>query len=431
MLLYFKVKNSRSFEDEAELSMIASEADKNATNSIYNEKYNINILKTALIYGANASGKSNLLKAFYDAVHIILNSFKYTKNRKKQLRYFPNKTNYKNINQPTFYIFGFLIDNIQYEYSFSNTAEHIESERLIKFSLNEKEEEIIHFERNFNLEKQLFKAFHDKRIDTPPPSDITEENLFLFLENKITTQNAHNVAPFLKKENLFLSVAAQLADNELYKIPLIDKIWNFFDSNIGISLFTPTLNDTHSFLNVILEDNNKKNTLLNFLQKADFTIKDINSEVTIDEKGKRGFKIYSYHYIINKNEKKELIKYDFFEDESLGTIQFISLLGFLSDDVQNNKILIIDELGNRMHTHLTEYLLEIFQEKNYQLIFTTHDVKLMNSNQISNDQKWIVDRSEIGNSKLYSLSDFDIDKDKMIDNVYLDGLFGGIPNIKR
>lgn len=75
--------------------------------------------------------------------------------------------------------------------------------------------------------------------------------------------------------------------------------------------------------------------------------------------------------------------------------------------------------------------MSVFQQRNSQLIFTTHDVKLMNNQNISNDQKWIVDKDEIGNSKIYPLSNYDIDDDKMIDNVYLDGFLGGIPSIKN
>ena len=341
---------------------------------------------------------------------MIRKSQEYTKNQKdKQLKYYPNKTKKYNLEQPTFYTFGFLLNNTHFEYSYSNTGERIETEILIENPNNN--DEIIHFNRIYIEKKGEYiwtkksKIFGDK---------------FQFLE------------PFVKKENLFLSVASQLSDNIKFKISLADEILDFFNNKISssINILTPGSSEIDYAIISIYKDKNKKKQLLDLLKKADFTIKDIVFKPILNKKGENHFEIYTLHEILDKNTKQGLIEYDLFNEESVGTLQFIAWVGYLFT-VAENRIFIIDEFGNHMHPHLTEYLLKIFQDSNCQLIFTTHNVKLMNSKYLTNDQKWIVNRDKIGNSKIYSISDYDIDEDKMLDNVYLDGLLGGIPNIQK
>lgn len=320
MLLYFKVSNSRSFEKEAELSMISTEVDESSTNSIYNKKYNINILKFASIFGANASGKSNLLKALAEATIMIQESHTYSKNKTNQLKYFPNKTNLKNLNEPTFYKIGFLINNNHFEYSFSNTSERIEKETLIEFKENETE--IIHFNRVY----------------------IKKKNRYIWTEmSKPFKDKFHFIDPFIKKENLFLSVVSQLSENKEYKIQIADDIYSFLDERIkgDIELKKLWKNEIYLVLTQILKTKQKEK-LLKLLEQADFTIKDIIREKKI---GNESFKFYTFHSIENED-KKELIKYNL-EEESTGTLQFIAWVGYLL--FTENKILIIDELDNHMH----------------------------------------------------------------------------------
>jgi len=415
MILYFKVTNSRSFAKEAVLSMIASE-NYPEKYSYKIENFDIKILKTSLFYGANASGKSNLLKALADAYNIIINSHTYSKNanitedNSLSLKYSPNKNDILNTTKPTSYTFGFYINNRVFEYFFSNDAERIYSESLIEKI--EEGIEIVHFVRTYN--KKLNEYVY------PKFSDEFKEKIEYLL-------------PFTKKENLFLSVSAQLSEDVKYRIVTADIILNFLKRKLhfSINLFSPGKSDIKPALELIRENKKLKRLFLELLEKADFSIVDIKFKPVKDENNKTKYIVKTYHKSLNENKEQVLIEYDLFEEESVGTLQYISWLGFWILASVDKKTLIIDEFGNSMHPLLSEYLVNLFQKNEGQLIFSTHDVKLMNCKNIKHEQIWIVKKDELSNSYINSLSEFNIDTDKMTDNVYLDGILNGVPNLKE
>ncbi len=139
MLLYFKIKNSRSFSETATLSMIADDTIDRLPQNIINANSK-HILKTAVIYGANASGKSNLLKAFADGCIIVQNgiSLERKQSTKNNTLYLPNKNHETNKSLPTCYTYGLLIDDIRYEYYFSNDASRIVEEKLLCYEEGKK-----------------------------------------------------------------------------------------------------------------------------------------------------------------------------------------------------------------------------------------------------------------------------------------------------
>jgi hypothetical protein len=411
MLLYFKVANSRSFAKEAVFSMVASNDYSNDYSHQINTP-NIKVLKTSLLYGANASGKSNLLKAIADSVLMIRNSHKYSKNETEDsvyaLKFYPNKNESVNINKPTSYTFGIFINNKIFEYSFSNTAERIVNESLIEKSNNKNE--IVHFIRVY----------------------YKNNNQYFYPQLSQEFKNKFDVLiPFTKKENLFLSISAQLSEEPQYKIETADLIWNFFKNKLHyiINHSAPQKNEIKSVLNFIRTNAPQKHQFLEVLKQADFSIVDIKFNSFIDENGKRDFKIKTIHKGINGKQESVLVEYDLFDEESVGILQFIYWWGHLVLASAQNRTLIIDEFGNSMHPMLSEFLLHLFQSKHGQLIFSTHDVKLMNSKYIKPEQIWIMKKDSLSNSSIFPLSDFDIENDKMVDNVYLDGLFKGVPNI--
>lgn len=415
MILYFKVSNSRSFANEATLSMIAT-ADYPSEYSYIIEPYNIKVLKTSLIYGANASGKSNILKALADAVSIILESHMYSKkigegeilSEKITWKYFPNKNELTKKNEPSTYIIGFLIGERIYEYSFSNDKERILYESLTEKHING--DETIHFIRFYNRK-------NDK---------------YFFPElSKVYAEKFETLIPFTKKENLFLSISAQLSEEDEYRISISDMIYDFFMNKVqfSINLSAPGKGQTEFALELIRRNPKLKSVFLDLLKNADFSIIDIKFRAIVDENGQSKFLVKTVHKGLNKQGNTVNVEYDLFKEESVGTQQFISWLGYWILASTENKTLFIDEFGNSMHPMLTEFLLGLFQRNKGQLIFSTHDVKLMNSKFIKPEQIWIIKKNELANSSIYSLSDFNIDEDKMIDNIYLDGLFKGVPNL--
>jgi len=321
-----------------------------------------------------------------------------------------NKNELLNTKKPTSYTFGVFINNRIFEYTFSINKERISNESLIEKTT--KDREIVHFVRTYN--KKLNEYVY------PKFSDEFKEKIEYLL-------------PFTKKENLFLSVSAQLSEDVKYRIVTADIILNFLKRKLhfSINLFSPGKSDIKPALELIRENKKLKRLFLELLEKADFSIVDIKFKPVKDENNKTKYIVKTYHKSLNENKEQVLIEYDLFEEESVGTLQYISWLGFWILASVDKKTLIIDEFGNSMHPLLSEYLVNLFQKNEGQLIFSTHDVKLMNCKNIKHEQIWIVKKDELSNSYINSLSEFNIDTDKMTDNVYLDGILNGVPNLKE
>jgi len=169
------------------------------------------------------------------------------------------------------------------------------------------------------------------------------------------------------------------------------------------------------------------------LAKTDFVIHGFDIKTLQSENGKPKLLAKTYHEGIDVNGEKMKVAYDFITEESTGTQQFIAWLAPWLLTLSGNKVLIVDELGNSMHPLLSEYLIDLFHKHsgNAQLIFTIHDVKLMDRNKMRDDQMWIVNRDNQGNSTIEPLSNYVIDDDKQLDNAYLQGVFDGIPHIDK
>lgn len=426
MLLYFKIKNSRSFDEKGiHFSLLATETCKDAEGNenlpehlIALPKYNVNVLKTAAICGANASGKSNVIKCLFDMRRIINYSFtgqfyqdeqlqnfltdefsERILGKKSVLPYYPNKNDRKNIGKPTTYTLGLLIENTHFEYSFSYNHERILTEYLLEYPDNETE--ISHFYREYNEKTNKY----------------TYKKLSAIFEKKDVQQS------ITKGSSLFLSAIHQFAENDTYKIDLVEKIFSAMQkikitpdggADLGISLY-------------YLQKEDLLDKLKTALQNADFLLSNI--EPTFEEK--KGIfdvelkKITSFHKDVDFN---------FVIEESDGTKAFVAWFGYIWSFLDKGETLFIDEFGTYMHPLLTRYFINLYYEKNpnnAQLIITTHDIKLMDRRYTRDDQVFLMERSDEGNSELKRLSDYEIDdKYVILDNLYLQGAFGAIPNIK-
>ena len=409
MLLYFKTANSRSYQEEVEFSMIAADyGNKQLNHTIFIEKYGISLLKTSVIYGANAAGKSNLLKAISDGVQLVLNSVK--NNKGDSLPHFYNKNHLLNQSKPTLYVFGLLINNTHFEYSFSHNVERIFEEKLIEFLQNQ---EITHFQRRYN-----------PKMDKYDWGELSHK-----FQNEASKMLKEVI---VKKNNLFLSASANLPEDSHFKLPIAEQIYDWFKNHIRTIVNTPNRINYEQALALIKEDKKAEAFFLDILEKTDFAIHGFNIKTLANEKGEPKLLAKTYHNGIDINGDKIKVAYDFITEESTGTQQLIAWLAPWLLTLSGNKVLIIDELGNSMHPLLSEYLIDLFHKKseNAQLIFTIHDVKLMDRNKMRDDQMWLVHRNNQGNSTIEPLSNYVIDDDKQLDNAYLQGVFGGIPHIK-
>ncbi|MFA6258435.1 MAG: ATP-binding protein [Candidatus Paceibacterota bacterium] len=410
-LIEFSLENFKVFKNKATFSMFARKDDKHTF-----ETNGENLLKTSLIYGPNATGKSSILDAFFLIKRMIQLSANIPENQENtKLQYIPflgtkNNNNLPIVFEVTFSLMG-IHDGI-YRYEFSFLQDHIVSEKLVGISSKDKED--IFFSRNGQNIK-VEKDFKDMKD----------------LLNKV------------RKESLFLSVSAQL--NNSFALDIL----NAFNSIIVVSGIHPM--GPKSTIKKIKEDEIYKEKFLNLLKVADFCVTRINTKeidtqqmdfkldagkMTVEPpKTIKNDVLLLGHPIYDENNKAvDVFELDLFQ-ESSGTLKFSMNLGPVIDALEGGKILFIDEFDNSLHPLLTKLIIDLFESQetnknNAQLIVTTHDVSLLSYREdFIKDQFWFTEKDEFGSAKLFSLGEFNIRNDTEYAKKYLEGRFGALPFI--
>ena len=413
MLVEFSVKNFLSFKDKVTLSMEKGNGDENLDNIISNN--NIDLLKTAAIYGANASGKSNILKALTCAILMVRNS---------NLIQVGGKWNFikpflfdeVSKEKPSEFEFIFIVNNVKYRYFFSVD--------------------------NNKVYDEILDAYYSQK-----PTNIftrTNTNNYEFNndKNKLETLSTNNT-----ENKLFLATATT---------------WNYEKTKDAYLWFASTIDTYNSFDNIADKDlmdysngeENLKEFALKLLREADILIKDITvdyEEKEIDstmvdmlvpplaragEKVKvKNVNIELEHEVIDDSNKKYTYKLNFTE-ESSGTRVLFAFAPFLKRAFEKTKVILVDELERSMHPALVEFIVKLFNNKeinkaNSQLIFTTHATNLLNLELLRRDQIWFTEKNpENGVSDLYPLDSFSVRKDENIQKGYVNGRYGAIPFIR-
>ena len=422
MILQFSIKNYRAFREKAVLSLIASNYDKDTReneNIALNEKFGLRLLKNAVIYGANASGKSKLLDAFGFMRHYVVNSSK--EGQKGDLiDVHPFKLNSSTEKEPSEFEIIFIHKDILYRYGFEATKNKVISEWLY-YKPKTKEIELFYREGN--------------KFDTHSRS---------FGKGKTVIKEG-----LVRDNALLLSVAAQF--NDKTSINVLD----WFKRLKTLS----GLNESgyQGYTMSKTEDPIHKAKILDLLKAADLGIKDIQlQKLEIDKLPKDLPKEVREKIIREMNdEKSELIsdvltshkKYDINgrfidnvnfsldDDESSGTRKFFALTGPILDVIENGYTLIIDDLDSKLHPNLVCKIVSLFNSnelnpKNAQLIFNTHDTNLLSTGLFRRDQIWFTDKNKFGEAKLYSLADFksdEVKKNESFEENYIRGKYGAVP----
>lgn len=436
MLIRFTVSNFCSFKDEAELSMIPSMERSHKCQVFRTEKSNtINLLRGAVIYGSNASGKSNLVKAISYAKNLITKGK--SANKKLDLQQF--KLDNDTRKMPTRFEFEIQCNNTMYAYGFELFNTHVHEEWL--YILKKTKEELI-FERKHDVEDKF--QFGDSLLKL---SD-DEQQVLKF------------VAKGTRANQLFLS---ETIDRNLNNF---SDIYRWFDRSLKI--MSPN-SKVHGIEFKISEDSTFKDYLSKVLELADTGIKEIRTEkVSLDqfsgvfqniieriqedmdddqaafiaepESGKRivlrkqdgEFLAYKLSTTHRCDKGGPDISFDL-DEESDGTRRLIELTPALYEMAHSDEssVHIIDEIDRSMHPHLTRMLVRehLESEKNSksQLIVTTHETSLLDVSLIRRDEIWFIQKTETGSSKLYSLNNFQPRYDKDIRKDYLLGRYGAIP----
>lgn len=432
MLLYFKVKNFRSFRDEVILDMEAARLSDHTDCLLQHGKHNY--LPSAAIYGKNGGGKSNLIRAMWLAVQFICNAQK-TQTERATVPVSPFSLNDYSAKEATAFEFGYVLDGVKFVYGFSATQECIVTEYL-KTWPNGREKLI------FDRKNQIF-AF-------PKDSERLRKELI-----------REAVAP----NQLFFAISCTMN----YK-PCIDAMRWFRECIV----FSRDYTDINKNLIEYSENEAMLQAIVSAARTADIGIQDIKFEVdnqeidptTTDEdvpENMRGMvkmlrefievlrkngneaeiqlnagklKSTTYHIGMDAEDKSGYYPLTLSE-ESDGTRRLMTLAPDIEKTLANGGVLVVDELDREMHLMLVEYVLSRYQQKNSnqknaQLIFTTHETALLNQELLRRDQIYFVDKSRAnGVSTLYSLVEFNVRNDMNILKAYLLGKFGAVPEIEE
>lgn len=423
MLIQFSVKNYKTFAEEAKLSLIANH-DKSTRfedNVFHVPQFDLHLLKSAVIYGANASGKTKLVEAFGFMRNFILNSTDLQSKDTIPVAPFSLNTE-KEKNSSSFEII-FIHEKIMYRYGFEVTKEKVMAEWLYQRPKT-KEVELFYREgQDFEIHPTKFKVqdLIDKDRIKPntlllskadAENDKIAKKVFEWVYNTLNIMFAlEQEAPF------YVQVLNLLKDPDLRKqtIELLKL------ADIGIDdLYLHSI-DTKKEIEDI-KDEDEKNLIisnLNILEK---------NKMVLDTN------LYSVHKKYNANRQQvDYELFNFYTEESSGTRKFLVVIILILFVIKKGSIFIIDELDAKLHPNLVHKIVEIFNSKeknprNAQLIFNTHDTNLLSCGLFRRDQIWFTEKDRYGAASLYSLADFKaIRKEENFEKNYIEGKYGAIP----
>jgi AAA15 family ATPase/GTPase len=387
MLLEFSVGNYNSFKEISTLSLVASKRQELSDNNVFDVNKNIKALKSAVIYGANASGKSNFFSAMYFMLDFIKNSYIKT-NIDEHIKVATFLLSSTTFNAPSYFEIIFCIGKIIYRYGFEATKTSVIREWL--------------FEQGSPNEKQIF-----------------------FRENKnisccdVLLEKIKGISVEMKSNALYLSALYSYGIFIAKKIiKYLDESFIFVDDSIKSNNESLSKNFNNS------EELNKQ--LLTFLRATDLNIKSF-------KEGKEVFLNYNVY-----NDKREIvgeIAMSLDNLESKGTKKLFVIVKFIISALLNGKTIIIDEFNNSLHPAVISLVLQSFNSSdinklNSQIIVGTHDTISMNNKLLRMDQIWFVKKNRYGESELFSLDEFeDVKCEHCFEKNYLLGKYGGIPSV--
>ena len=399
MLLRFRFANFRSFRDEQELSFIASNLNDSDEGIFRPDAIPEGVLPAAAIYGANASGKSNVLKALAFMQRAVTDSHRlWEPEGDIPIEAFAGD-NFRE--KPSEFEADFLSDGIRHQYGFSLNSRKILNEWLIVYP---------------NGHKQTwFKREYGERM---------------VFSQKLAGPN-RSVEELTRPNSLFLSCAAQNSHKALSGVHgWFAKTVDIIDEDIKsrLSFTIKVLRDMPEFAlqaKIILE-------------QADVGIHDFEIK-KIPESG-RIININQFTLAATSSDRLSLIHHMggdrvavSIKDESRGTVALLGLLAPLIVALETGYLLYVDELDASLHTHLAIALIKRFtssSNKNQgQLLFNTHDTNLLSADVLRRDQVWLTEKDKDGASTLYPLTDFKPRAQENLEKGYLQGRYGAIPFI--
>lgn len=411
MLLEFRVKNYRSIRDEQVLSLISSKDTELAETHLAptGVKSLGNVVRSAVIYGPNASGKSNLLQAMAFMRAVIAESATVVQ-LGQSYNVQPFRLDTTTSQQPTEFEITFIVSGIRYQYGFSLTLERIIDEWLLVYRAPKPQQ---WFRRSFDAKDQT--QHFEFSAHLTGPRKLWQES---------TRPNA-----------LFLSTAVQL-NSELLRPVFTGIVERIVHIGAG-AMIVP------DFTTELLKSQAGKESVRDFLASADISISDIEAvprkgfhqQVMLSAAGapaqvsreeREIFLPQFVHETAKGSARFEL------HEESAGTQHLFGLAAPVLDVLKNGRVLVVDELDGSLHTLLVRRLVGMFHNSTLnpngaQLVFTTHDTSLLENTLFRRDQIWFTEKDRDQATKLYPLTDFSVRKKEALERGYLAGRYGAIP----
>ena len=418
MLIQFNFKNFKSFRDEVSLDLSATKITEHEEHvaEIANDK----LLKVAAIYGANASGKSNVYAAFEYMSYYVEESFNFggeEESRRREGNVYPKVLPFlfdgnSREKETTFAVF--YIDNSEntgktYQYGFALERDEVVEEWL--------------YSKAKTARGKYRTIFYRKR------GEELEMNGF-------SKSHVENIKAALNKESLIVSLGSKLRINKLKKVR------DWFLNNEIIDFGDPAENFFRSRVlpEGFVDSRDVQENVVRYFASFDETIQDFQVEELSQEEGKNAGKSYRIDAVHKTADSNGMASIPL-KQESSGTLKMFTLYPSLKEVLDNGAILFVDELNARLHPLLVRNIILTFLTpeiniRNAQLIFTTHDVWQFSNELLRRDEIWMVNKNREGVSELYSLAEFrdedgnKVRRDEPLAKKYLTGSYGAIPALK-
>lgn len=415
MLIEFKVTNFRSIKETQTLTMVAADALKELESNTFETGIaNLpNLVRSSVIYGPNASGKSNLIAAIAFMEEMVRESAREAQVG-EPIEINPFRLDAASRNEDTEFEIHFIAENTRYQYGFSLNTQRITSEWLYAYPHGSPQK---WFERQYDAANGRYEYKY---------SDLFEKKKLREERDKYTIEN-----------NLYLSVAVQKNSQQLLPV------FTWFQKKLQYILSMSHLREGRTSNLCQSEDGRIK--VLAFMNAAGITVRDLSVEkksFTPDDlptdmpdeirekvlKELQGAVKFETKFLYQSNDNQSLIPFEL-EDESDGTQALFAFAARWLELLENDEILFVDEIDTSLHPLLVHHLVKLLNCSNSkaQLVFTTHDTTLLSQRIMRRDQVWFVEKDKAQSTQLYSLADFSPRKNEALEKGYLSGRYGAIP----
>jgi hypothetical protein len=419
MLIEFRVRNYRSFCEEQVLRLGATRITDFPENIAFSRVAGQNLLKTIAVYGANSSGKSNLLKAMGMMKDIIFTSFQLRSN--EEIPFDPFLLDEESGVSPTGYEIIFATETKTYRYGFEHDRKTFVKEWLFDQTDGADEPLFVRIDDGIEVFRDAFPEGEDLESKTRPNA------LFLSVVDQFDGRIASEIILWLNGFNAidglghddYRAVTFNMLDDETSKNRLIEF---YKDLDLG-------------FDDVVVEKKPFDPTRLPFKAPPELV-----AQMTTDLEGRMMASLSAVHRVSGPGKTSRDVRFNIRTQESSGTNKVIDLSGPIFDTLRSGGTLIIDELDAKLHPNLTVAIVKLFQleetnPSNAQLIFATHNTNILSQGRLRRDQIIFAEKDEKASTRIYPLVNYKLDnrkvrKDNSYEKDYLMGRYGGVPFIQ-